>query len=37
MDIMRTHPMVVIGGMLQVNPFFVEPDEFLKELRARGG
>lgn len=36
MDIMRTHPMVVIGGLLQVNPFFVEPDEFLEELRARG-
>jgi hypothetical protein len=35
MDIMRTHPMVVIGGLLQVNPFFVEPDEFLRELRAR--
>lgn len=37
MDIMRTHPMVVIGGLLQVNPFFVEPDEFLRELRAREG
>jgi hypothetical protein len=35
MDIMRTHPMVVIGGLLQTNPFFVSPDEFLKELRAR--
>lgn len=35
MDIMRTHPMVVIGGLLQANPFFVEPDEFLRELRAR--
>lgn len=35
MDIMRTHPMVVIGGLLQANPFFVEPEQFLKELRAR--
>ena len=35
MDIMRTHPMVVIGGMLQENPFFVPPDEFLRELRSR--
>jgi hypothetical protein len=34
-DIMRTHPMVVIGGVLQENPFFVPPDEFLKELRER--
>lgn len=35
MDIMRTHPMVVVGGVLQTNPFFVPPDEFLKELRTR--
>jgi len=27
--------MVIIGGILQENPFFVPPDEFLKELRAR--
>ena len=31
---MRTHPMVIIGGILQENPFFVPPDEFLRELRA---
>lgn len=35
MDILRTHPMVVIGGLLHPNPFFVPPDEFLRELRAR--
>ena len=35
MDILRTHPMVIIGGMLQVNPFFVPPDVFLRELRER--
>jgi len=35
MDIMRTHPVVVIGGMLQQNPFYVPPDEFLAELRER--
>ena len=34
-DILRTHPMVVIGGMLQVNPFFVPPDEFLRQLAER--
>jgi hypothetical protein len=34
-DIMRTHPMIVIGGILQHNPFFVPPDEFLRELRDR--
>ena len=35
MDILRTHPMVILGGRLQENPFFVPPDEFLRELRAR--
>jgi len=35
MDIMRTHPQVIIGGMLQENPFFVPPDEFLAELSRR--
>jgi hypothetical protein len=34
-DIMRTHPMIIIGGILQENPFFVPPDEFLRELRER--
>jgi len=34
-DIMRTHPMVIIGGILQQNPFFVPPDEFLREFRQR--
>jgi hypothetical protein len=34
-DIMRTHPMVIIGGILQHNPFFVPPEEFLDELRQR--
>ena len=35
-DIMRTHPMIIIGGLLQENPFFVPPDEFLRQLRERG-
>jgi MEDS: MEthanogen/methylotroph, DcmR Sensory domain len=35
MDIMRTHPVVIIGGLLQENPFFVPPDQFLLELRER--
>ncbi len=34
-DIMRTHPMVIIGGILQENPFFVPPEQFLPEVRAR--
>jgi hypothetical protein len=32
-DIMRTHPLVIIGGVLQENPFFVPPDELLSEIR----
>jgi hypothetical protein len=35
MDIMRTHPQVIIGGMLQENPFYVPPEEFLAELSRR--
>jgi hypothetical protein len=35
MDVLRTHSMVIIGGILQQNPFFVPPDEFLRELRER--
>jgi hypothetical protein len=34
-DILRTHPMVLIGGIIHENPFFVPPDEFLRELRER--
>jgi hypothetical protein len=35
MDIMRTHPAVIMGGVLQENPFFVPPDQFLLEIRER--
>jgi hypothetical protein len=35
LDIMRTHPMIIIGGILQENPFYVPPDQFLQELRER--
>ncbi|HET9766056.1 MAG TPA: MEDS domain-containing protein [Thermoanaerobaculia bacterium] len=35
MDVMRTHPAVIIGGVLQENPFFVPPDQFLLEIRER--
>ena len=34
-DIMRTHPMVIIGGLLHENPFYVPPEQFLLELRER--
>jgi len=35
MDIMRTHPVVIVGEVLQENPFFVPPDQFLLEIRER--
>jgi hypothetical protein len=34
-DVLRTHPMVIIGGILQQNPFFTPPEEFLQEIRSR--
>lgn len=34
-DILRTHPMVILGGILQRNPFFVPPEQFLPEFRKR--
>ena len=34
-DIIRTHPLVIIGGLLRENPFFVPPDKFLEEMRRR--
>lgn len=35
-DMLRTHPMVIIGGLLQENPFFVPPNEFLRQPGERG-
>jgi hypothetical protein len=37
MDALRTHPAVIIGGVLQENPFFIPPDQFLLEIRERSG
>jgi hypothetical protein len=34
-DAMRTHPIVLIGGIVQRNPFYVPPEELLKELNTR--
>jgi len=35
MDVLRTHPTVIVGGILQKNPFYVEPEQFLQEIRER--
>jgi MEDS: MEthanogen/methylotroph, DcmR Sensory domain len=35
MDALRTHPVVIIGGLLQENPFFVPPGQLLLEIQER--
>lgn len=35
LDILRTHPLVIVGGLLRENPFFVPPEQFLEEMRER--
>jgi hypothetical protein len=35
LDVMRTHPLVLIGGTLYENPLYVPPVEFLRGLRER--
>jgi hypothetical protein len=34
-DALRTHPAAIVGETARVNPYYVPPDEFLKELRSR--
>jgi MEDS: MEthanogen/methylotroph, DcmR Sensory domain len=34
-DTLRTHPMVIMGGLLQKSPFYTPPEMFLQELHAR--
>jgi len=35
LDVMRTHPLVLVGGTLYENPLYVPPVEFLRGLRER--
>jgi hypothetical protein len=35
MNILRAHPTVIVGGLLQENPFYIPPEQFLEELRER--
>lgn len=37
MDLLRTHPLTLINGVVQENPFFTPPAEMLQELRSRRG
>jgi hypothetical protein len=36
-DAMRTHPTLVIGSVIQQNPFYIAPDEMIAEVRGRPG
>src|SRR5262249_45498768 len=35
LDILRAHPQVILGGILQENPFYVPPGEILGELAGQ--
>jgi hypothetical protein len=35
LDVLRTHPMIIVGGILQENPFYIPAERFLEELRER--
>ena len=36
-DILRTHPVAIVGGVLIENSFFSRPEDFLREVRSRTG
>lgn len=35
MDILNTHPKVIMGGRIHENPYYIHPDEFLKSRLGR--
>ena len=35
MDVLTVHPVMIVRGQLVKNPYFIEPDVFLKEYRTR--
>ena len=37
MDVLRTHPQILINGVLQENPFYVSPETFLKRFNKPPG
>jgi hypothetical protein len=36
MDVLATHPLVVMGDRIYENPYYVEPTDFLHSLIKRG-
>jgi hypothetical protein len=37
LDILRTHPVAIIGGVLIENALFTRPEDFIREVQARTG
>jgi hypothetical protein len=35
MDLLRAHPLAIMNGILQENPFYTPPEEMLRDLRER--
>jgi hypothetical protein len=35
LDVMRTHPQIIVGKAVYENPFYVSPEEFIGELESR--
>jgi hypothetical protein len=35
MDVLSVHPVMIINGQLVNNPYYVEPEEFLKKFKER--
>jgi hypothetical protein len=36
-DVLRSHPVATIGGIVHENPFYMPPDELLRELETSRG
>lgn len=36
LDVLRVHPMMVVHGQIVKNPYYVKPEEFLRNLGERG-
>jgi hypothetical protein len=34
MQMMRTHPLVIVDGVMLENELYVPPDEFLRDVRS---
>jgi hypothetical protein len=35
LEVLRTHPVALIGGIVQENPFYVPPEDYLREIQQR--